>query len=42
MDRFDQLKVTEEGKKYLSTKSSCEKIVRKMKAVDPNQKEQST
>ena len=40
MDRFDQLKVTEEGKKKLSTKSSSEKIGRKMKAVDGNQKDQ--
>ena len=42
MDRFDQLKVTEEGKKKLSTKSSSEKIDRKMKAVDANQKDQPT
>ena len=41
-DRFDQLKVSEEGKKKLSTKSSSEKIDRKMKAVDANQKDQPT
>ena len=41
-DRFDQLKVTEEGKKKLSAKSSSEKIDRKMKAVEANQKDQAT
>ena len=40
MDRFDQLKVTKEGKKKLSTKSSNERIDRKMKAADANQKDQ--
>ena len=40
--RFDQLKVTEEGKRKLSTKSSSEKIDRKMKAVDANQKDKPT
>ena len=42
MDRFDQLKVTEKGKKKLSTKRSSEKIERKTKAVDDNQKVQPT
>ena len=42
MDRFDQLKVTEEGKKKLSNKSSSEKIDRKMKPVDAYQKDQPT
>ena len=42
MDRFDNLKVTEEGNKKLSTKSSSEKIGRKMKAIDANQKDQPT
>ena len=41
-DRFDQVKVTEEGKKKLSIKSSSEKIDRKVKAVDANQKDQPT
>ena len=34
--------MTREGKKKLSTKSSSEKIDRKMKAVDTNQKDQPT
>ena len=34
--------MTEEGKKKLSTKSSCEKIDRKIKAVDANQKDEPT
>ena len=34
--------MSEEGKKKLSTKSSSEKIDRKMKAVDANQKDQPT
>ena len=42
MDRLDQLKVSEEGKKKLSTKSSSEKIGIKMKAVDANQKDRPT
>ena len=42
MDRFDQLKVTEEGKKKLSSKISSEKRDRKMKAVDANQKNKPT
>ena len=42
MGRFDQLNVTEEGKKKLSTKSSSERIDRKMKAVDANQKDKPT
>ena len=42
MDRFDQLKVTEEVKKKLSTKSNSEKIDRKMKVVDATQKDQPT
>ena len=41
-DRFYQLKVTEEGKKKLSTKGSNEKIDRKMYTVDANQKDQPT
>ena len=36
MDRFHQLKVTEEGNIKVSTKSSIQKIDRKMKAVDTN------
>ena len=40
--RFDQLKVTEEGKRKLSTNCSSEKIDRKMKAVDANQKDKPT
>ena len=42
IDRFDQLKVTEEGKKRLLTKSSREKIDRKMKTVDTNQEDGPT
>ena len=42
MDRFDQLKVTEEGKKKLSSKISSKKGDRKMKAVDANQKNEPT
>ena len=42
MNRFDQLKATEEGKKKLSTKSRSETIDRKMKAVDANKKDQPT
>ena len=40
MDRFHQLKVTEEGNIKLSAKSSSQKIDRKLKAVDANQKVQ--
>ena len=36
IDRFDQMKVTKEGKKKSATKSINEKIDRKMKAVDAN------
>ena len=42
MNRFDQLQLNEEGKKKLSTKSSSDKIDRKMKAVDANQKDEPT
>ena len=42
MDRLDQLNVAEEGKKKLSTKSSTEKIHRKMKVLDASQKDQPT
>ena len=38
-DKFDKLKVTEEGKKKLSTKSSNEKIDTNIKAADANQKD---
>ena len=41
-NRFDQLNVTEEGKKKSSTKRSSEKIDRKIKAVDADQKDEPT
>ena len=41
-NRFDQLKLTEEGKKKLSSKSNSEKIDKKMKVVDANQKDKPT
>ena len=40
MDRFNKQKVTEEGKKKLSTNNSSENIKKKMKAVAANQKDQ--
>ena len=42
MNRLDQLKVTEEGKKKLSNKSSSEKKDRKMEVGDANQKDKPT